>query len=168
MDNYKKIFSKIGTRQMKMYQYGWVTCAMLIVMSVLTLLAMNSYQASSSMLMLARARYHSHQCVRLTEGLLKYGTILCRENKELLLQWGMQDERTMSMCFEPWPTEQLVKLCGRYTGLLSVMSKQGILYVHAQLVSGSKIFMSGLCTLELEDAKNMRSNLYISSWKTTV
>lgn len=153
---------------MRMRNYGWATCVMLIVMSVLTLLVMNSYQASSYMLMLARARYHNHQYVRLTEGLLKYGTILCRENKELLLQWGMQDERTMSMSFDPWPTEKLVELCGRYTGLLSVMSKQGILYVQAQLVSENKILMSGLCTLQLEDAKNIKSDLYISSWQATV
>jgi hypothetical protein len=135
-------------------------------MGILTLLVMNSCQVSSYVLMLARARYHNHQHIRLTEGLLKYGIVVCKGNKEMLIRLGMQGEHTVEMSFDPWPAEKLVALCGRYTGLLYVRSKQGILYVQAQLIAKDRVIMSGLCVLELKDAKNTRSDLSISLWKT--
>jgi len=149
---------------MNVQNNGWATCVMLIVVTVLMILIINSYQSNSYILMLARARYHHHQHLRLTEGLLKYGTVLCRENKELLLRWGMEDDRTMSLSFDPWPTEKLVACCGACTGLLSIMSRRGVLYLRAQLFCAHKTLMSGLCTLQLKDPENIKSTLYISSW----
>ena len=150
---------------MNIQRQGWNVLIFLIILSIGMLIATNCFKIAINLRTTSRLRYRYHQEIRLLEGLLTYGVTICSENRSCLFSWGACHAQSMYMNFNPWPSEQLKDIVGRYSGLLTITSQKGIVHLHAQLYSHNLLKMSASCDISPVDTKNLQGKICVIHWQ---
>ena len=149
---------------MNTHKQGWNIIIFLVIMTIVVVLATNSFKIASHLLVSSRSRCHYHQEARLLEGLITYGIQLCSENKKQLISWGLQEPQTMFVHFDTWPSEETQQLFGLHAGDLNILSDRGVLYLNAHLYKNKIASLSGGCELMARDPKNLQGAMRIVHW----